>query len=77
MMAEPTEKYGRPLLSTSALVPQLDLVTHIIINDVLPRVQRTLDYVQNVTVRRVAPAKALGDWRVDFGVNWLDMGCLR
>ena len=44
--------------------PRLDLVTHIIITDVLPRIQRTLDYV--LDVRRVGRPKALASWQEGF-----------
>ena len=51
--------------------PRLDLVTHIIISDVLPRVRMTLDYIQNL--RRIGRPKALAGWQTDFRADWVDM----
>jgi hypothetical protein len=51
--------------------PRLDLVTHIIISDVLPRVHMTLDYIQNL--RRIGRPKALAGWQTDFRADWVDM----
>jgi len=51
--------------------PRLDLVTHIIITDVLPRVRRTLDYV--LDLRRAGRPKALASWQEDFRHDWIDM----
>ena len=53
--------------------PRLDLVTHIVITNVLPRVNRTLAYIRGI--RRVGRAKALASWQVDFKADWLDMSC--
>jgi hypothetical protein len=44
--------------------PQLDLVTHTIITDVLPCVWRTLDYV--LDLRHVGRPKALASWQEGF-----------
>lgn len=51
--------------------PRLDLVTHLVIENVLPRVQRTLDYV--LGHRRIGRAKPLAGWQTDFRADWLDM----
>jgi len=51
--------------------PRLDLVTHIILTDVLPRVQQKLDYIQGL--RRIGRAKALAGWQTDFRADWLQM----
>ena len=51
--------------------PWLDLVTHVIISDVLPRVQRTLEYVQGL--RQVGWPKELAGWKTDFRADWMDM----
>jgi hypothetical protein len=51
--------------------PRLDLVTHIIITDVLPRVRRTLDYV--LDLQRLGRPKALASWQEDFHADWVDM----
>jgi hypothetical protein len=51
--------------------PRLDLVTHVIISDILPRVQRTLEYVQGL--RRVGWPKELAGWKTDFRADWMDM----
>jgi hypothetical protein len=44
--------------------PRLDLVTHIMLDDVLPRVRRTLDYVMDL--RRIGRPKQLASWQVGF-----------
>jgi SWIM zinc finger len=51
--------------------PRLDLVTHLVIANVLPRVQRTLDYV--LGHRRIGRAKPLAGWQTDFRADWVDM----
>jgi SWIM zinc finger len=51
--------------------PRLDLVTHLVITNVLPRVMRTLEYVQGQ--RRVGRAKPLAGWQSDLRADWLDM----
>ena len=51
--------------------PRLDLVTHIVITSVLPRVQRRLAYIRGL--RRIGRATALVGWQVDFRADWLDM----
>ncbi|KAF8225767.1 hypothetical protein L208DRAFT_1304925, partial [Tricholoma matsutake] len=51
--------------------PQLDLVAHVIILDVLPWVQRTLEYVQGL--RWVGWPKELAGWKTDFSTDWMDM----
>jgi hypothetical protein len=51
--------------------PCLDLITHIILTDVLPCIQQKLDHIQGLWhVRR---AKALAGWQTDFWVDWLEM----
>ncbi|KAF8238036.1 hypothetical protein L208DRAFT_1243989, partial [Tricholoma matsutake] len=47
--------------------PHLDLVTHIIISDVLPHVCMTLDYIQNL--RCIGRPKALAGWQTNFCVD--------
>ena len=51
--------------------PCLDLVTHIIISDVLPHVCMMLDYIQNL--RCIGRPKALAEWQTDFCADWVDM----
>ncbi|KAJ7241300.1 hypothetical protein C8J57DRAFT_976323, partial [Mycena rebaudengoi] len=52
--------------------PRLDLVTHLVLTSLLPRVKRTLDYVRGL--RRVGRPQALAGWQVDAKVAWLDKG---
>lgn len=52
--------------------PRLDLVTHIVLTSVLPRVRDKLDYIRGL--RRIGRAKALAGWQTDFRQDWLDMG---
>lgn len=52
--------------------PRLDLVTHIVIKTVLPRVVKRLDYVRGL--QRIGRAKVLAGWQTDFCADWLDMG---
>ncbi|KDR77336.1 hypothetical protein GALMADRAFT_225456 [Galerina marginata CBS 339.88] len=52
--------------------PRLDLVTHLVISGVLPRVQLTIDSV--LGRRRVGRAKALAPWQTEFKRQWIDMG---
>lgn len=51
--------------------PRLDLVTHIVLTTVLPRVRDKLDYVRGL--RRIGRAKALAGWQTDFRQDWIDM----
>ncbi|KAJ7440655.1 hypothetical protein B0H11DRAFT_1750574, partial [Mycena galericulata] len=51
--------------------PRLDLVTHLIITNILPRVARTLAYVRGN--RRQGRPKELAAWQVDMKAMWLDM----
>jgi hypothetical protein len=49
----------------------IDLVTHIMLDDILPHVQRTLDYVMDLwQIRR---PKQLASWQVDFCADWINM----
>jgi hypothetical protein len=52
--------------------PRLDLVTHLVIENVLPRVRRRIAYVCGL--RRIGRAKALAGWQTDFRAEWLDLG---
>ncbi|KAF8222414.1 hypothetical protein L208DRAFT_1187880, partial [Tricholoma matsutake] len=51
--------------------PHLDLVMHIIISDVLPRVRMTLNYIQNL--RHIGRPKALAVWQTNFHADCMDM----
>jgi len=51
--------------------PRLDLVTHLVISSVLPRVQLTIDAV--LERRRIGRAKALAPWQTEFKRQWVDM----
>ncbi|KAF8238522.1 hypothetical protein L208DRAFT_1207351, partial [Tricholoma matsutake] len=51
--------------------PRLDLVTHIMLDDVLPRVRRTLDYVMDL--QQIGRPKQLASWQVDFHADWINM----
>ena len=51
--------------------PRLDLVTHLVITGVLPRVQLTLDAI--LDRKRIGRGKALAPWQVDFKQQWQDM----
>jgi hypothetical protein len=51
--------------------PRLDLVTHLVISTVLPRVQLTLDCV--LERRRIGRAKALASWQTAFKHQWIEM----
>ncbi|KAJ7245268.1 hypothetical protein C8J57DRAFT_973707, partial [Mycena rebaudengoi] len=50
--------------------PRLDLVTHIVVTNVLPRVKRRLDYIKGV--RRVGRASEVAGWQKDFRAAWKD-----
>ncbi|KAJ7079335.1 hypothetical protein C8R44DRAFT_654132, partial [Mycena epipterygia] len=50
--------------------PQLDLVTHIVITNVLPCVQHRLDYVQGEC--HIGRAGEVADWQRDFCTVWKD-----
>jgi hypothetical protein len=52
--------------------PRLDLVTHLVIENVLPRVRRRIAYIRGL--RRIGRAKALASWQMDFRVEWLGLG---
>lgn len=51
--------------------PRLDLVVNVVISNVLPRAQRTLDYIRGM--RRKGRPSALARWQVDFKAAWMDM----
>jgi hypothetical protein len=51
--------------------PRLDLVTHLVITGVLPRVQLTLASI--LDRRRVGRPKALAQWQTDFRHHWKEM----
>src|SRR5436190_19972207 len=51
--------------------PSLDLVTHLVIINVLPRALRTLDYVHGL--RRVGQPQPLAGCQVDMRLDWLEM----
>ncbi|KAJ7460146.1 hypothetical protein FB451DRAFT_1045484, partial [Mycena latifolia] len=50
--------------------PRLDLVTHLVLTSLLPRVKRTLDYVRSL--RRIGRPQALAGWQVDAKTEWVD-----
>ncbi|KAJ7448910.1 hypothetical protein FB451DRAFT_1238776 [Mycena latifolia] len=50
--------------------PRLDLVTHLVLTSLLPRVKRTLDYVRGL--RRIGRPQALAGWQVDAKAEWVD-----
>lgn len=52
--------------------PRLDLVTHLVIENILPRVRHCIAYVRGL--RRIGRAKALARWQTDFRAEWLDLG---
>ncbi|TDL17451.1 hypothetical protein BD410DRAFT_708203, partial [Rickenella mellea] len=51
--------------------PRLDLVTHVVIKNVLPRAMLTLKDV--LGQRRLGRSAALLDWQKDFKADWMDM----
>ncbi|KAG6848311.1 hypothetical protein H0H93_001313, partial [Arthromyces matolae] len=51
--------------------PRLDLVTHIILTSILPRVALRLDYIQGL--RRQGRPQALAGWQADFRDDWMEM----
>ncbi|KAG6912376.1 hypothetical protein DXG01_015053, partial [Tephrocybe rancida] len=51
--------------------PRLDLVTHIVLTSVLPRVKLTLATVCGL--RRVGRAVALAGWQEDMKKDWIDL----
>lgn len=51
--------------------PRLDLVTHLVIENVLPRALRTLAQVRGEL--RSGRAKPLAGWQIDMRGDWLDM----
>ncbi|KAG6815445.1 hypothetical protein H0H93_009804 [Arthromyces matolae] len=50
--------------------PRLDLVTHVVLTSVLPRVKQTLDTV--LGVRQIGRPTALAGWQEDFKKDWLE-----
>ncbi|KAJ6557685.1 hypothetical protein B0H19DRAFT_946891, partial [Mycena capillaripes] len=48
--------------------PRLDLVTHIVVTNLLPRVKRRLDYVRGN--RRVGRGREVAGWQTDFRSQW-------
>ncbi|KAJ7891034.1 hypothetical protein B0H13DRAFT_1626086, partial [Mycena leptocephala] len=50
--------------------PRLDLVTHIVVTIVLPRVKRRLDYIRGE--RRVGRGGEVAGWQKDFRTAWKD-----
>jgi hypothetical protein len=51
--------------------PRLDLVTHLVITNLLPRVMRTLAYIRGLW--RIGRPTAPAAWQVDIKSMWLDM----
>ncbi|KDR83833.1 hypothetical protein GALMADRAFT_110768 [Galerina marginata CBS 339.88] len=51
--------------------PRLDLVTHLVITGVLPRIQQNLDSI--LDRRRVGRAKALAPWQTEFRRQWKEL----
>ncbi|KAG6818224.1 hypothetical protein H0H93_006687 [Arthromyces matolae] len=51
--------------------PRLDLVTHIILTSILPRVALRLDYIQGL--RRQGRPQPLAEWQADFRDDWMEM----
>ncbi|KDR66651.1 hypothetical protein GALMADRAFT_26222, partial [Galerina marginata CBS 339.88] len=51
--------------------PRLDLVTHLVITGVLPRIQQTLNSI--LDKRRVGRAKALAPWQTEFRRQWKEL----
>jgi hypothetical protein len=51
--------------------PRLDLVTHVVIENVLPRALRVLDCVDGH--HRVGQPHALAGWQTEMRKDWLDM----
>jgi hypothetical protein len=51
--------------------PRLDLVTHLVIENVLPRAVRTLSSIDGL--RRIGRPKALAGWQTEMRADWLDM----
>jgi hypothetical protein len=49
----------------------LDLVTHLVVTNVLPRVRRCIAYVRGL--RQIGRAKALAGWQSDFKAKWVDL----
>ncbi|KLO08623.1 hypothetical protein SCHPADRAFT_803506, partial [Schizopora paradoxa] len=52
--------------------PRLDLVTHIVITNMLPGIMNKLDYIMGR--RRVGHTKPLNAWQKAFKHDWEDMG---
>ena len=52
--------------------PRLDLVTHLVISNLLPRAQRTIALATGKL--RNGRAKALAPWQVEFKSQWIEMG---
>ncbi|CAK5283818.1 unnamed protein product [Mycena citricolor] len=51
--------------------PRLDLVTYVIIENLLPRVKRNLDGLRRV--RRIGRGRELVGWQKDFRIEWLEL----
>jgi hypothetical protein len=51
--------------------PRLDLVTHLVVANVLPRALRTLSYIRGL--RRIGRPQPLAEWQTDFRADWRDM----
>ena len=49
--------------------PQLDLVTHLVIDNVLPHVHYHIAYIHGL--HHIGHAKALASWQADFRAKWL------
>ncbi|KAF8197642.1 hypothetical protein K438DRAFT_1967191 [Mycena galopus ATCC 62051] len=53
--------------------PRLDLVTHIVVTNVLPRVKRRLEYIRGE--RRMGRGGEVAGWQKDFRSAWKDYSC--
>ncbi|CAK5263800.1 unnamed protein product [Mycena citricolor] len=51
--------------------PRLDLVTHVIILNLLPRIKRNLDSIRKM--RRAGRGPTLVGWQKDFRATWVDL----
>ncbi|SJL10785.1 uncharacterized protein ARMOST_14179 [Armillaria ostoyae] len=52
--------------------PRLDLVTHVVLKFLLPRIKRTMDYLRGW--RRIGRPQSLASWQESFKKDWHDMG---
>ncbi|KAF7370832.1 SWIM-type domain-containing protein [Mycena sanguinolenta] len=50
--------------------PRLDLVINVVLQSLLPRVKRTLEYVQGL--RRIGRPQALAGWQADAKAEWVE-----